>query len=172
MVDPYKPNLKKALGAKSVEHSPDSPLQMDTPMEEQIASLHEEVDALHRENAHLKVTINVHQKREEKYRKLLEEKWSDRTYPELVEAIQTYAEELSAANEEMSSTNEQLEMANKDLRQQRDRFGEQTHELERMNQQFLYQKRLLDSILATLPHAVTVFDRDGRIIWMNAQAAA
>jgi PAS domain S-box-containing protein len=173
MIGPDKPYRKKALNAKAVEHAPDSlPIETDLSMKEQITSLQEEVNALRRENAELKERTKVHRNRGEKYRKLLEETWSQRTHPEQVEVIQTYAEELSAANEEMSATNEQLEMINKDLRQQRDRFSEQTHDLERLNQQFLYQKRLLDSILARLPHAISVWDRDGRALWMNDRAAA
>jgi PAS domain S-box-containing protein len=66
--------------------------------------------------------------------------------------------------EEFQVTNEELEVGNEELRTQTDDLQNLSTELHR-------QKRLLDSILSTLPHHVSIWDADGRLHWMNERMA-
>ncbi len=66
---------------------------------------------------------------------------------------------------EAATVAEEIGMQGEELRQQGDELVRTCNELER-------QQRLLDGVLGALPHQVSVWDRDDRLVWANARFAA
>lgn len=64
-----------------------------------------------------------------------------------------------------------LHRRNTDLGVQEEELRAQTEELAELNANLAFQYDLLDTIFATVPHHVSVWDGDGRCLWMNNQAA-
>gem|GEM_PF-568519 len=73
-------------------------------------------------------------------------------------------EELAATTEEITGQNEELHALDEELRSQAEELMHLSRDLDR-------QRRLLDSILGTLPHHVNLWDAEGRYVWMNQRVA-
>ena len=80
--------------------------------------------------------------------------------------------ELKQAQVELHRRNEDLGAQNEELQMQEEELRVQTEELAQLNADLTFQHDLLDTIFATVPQHVSVWDRDGRYVWMNEQVAS
>ena len=99
--------------------------------------------------------------------------WSDVT--DLSRALdgqqrrRTEAEVQARRQEVMAET---LAQQYEEIQAQEEKLRVQTEELAQLNADLTFQHDLLDTIFATVPQHVSVWDRDGRYVWMNEQAAS
>jgi two-component system, chemotaxis family, CheB/CheR fusion protein len=80
-----------------------------------------------------------------------------------VEELETTNEELQSTNEELETMNEELQSTNEELQTINDELRVRSDELNQVN-------GFLDSIFTSLRAAVTVLDRDLRVLVWNARA--
>lgn len=93
------------------------------------------------------------------------------------EELQSSNEELETTNEELQSTNEELQTAYSELKvlyDDKDKRAKQledlTSKLTNKTEEFRKQKELTEGILDTAPIAITMVDKDGKIIYANTYA--
>jgi two-component system, chemotaxis family, CheB/CheR fusion protein len=79
------------------------------------------------------------------------------------EELQTTNEELQSTNEELETMNDELQSTNEELERSNDELRERTSELNRVNEFF-------ESVLTSLGSAVTVLDRQQRVLVWNRAA--
>ena len=97
----------------------------------------------------------------------------------LNEELQSSNEELETTNEELQSTNEELQTAYAEMKvlyEDRDRkanYLEKAKEsLELRTGDLERQKKLTETIFETVPIAITMVDRKGKIVFSNSRAAS
>lgn len=93
------------------------------------------------------------------------------------EELQSSNEELETTNEELQSTNEELQTAYSELRVLYEDKEKRTKQLESLteklrdkSEEYRTQKELTQGILDTAPIAITMVDKDGKIIYANTHA--
>ncbi len=79
--------------------------------------------------------------------------------------------ERKRAEIELHQRNEELGAQNEELQAQEEELRFQAEELARLNADLGFQHDLLDTTFATLPQHVSVWDRDGRYVWMSQRVA-
>jgi two-component system CheB/CheR fusion protein len=86
------------------------------------------------------------------------------------EELQSTIEELETTNEELQSTNEELETMNEQLQASNEEMQAINGELRQRTEELNQTNAFLASILASLPHAAVVVDRDFNILMWNERA--
>jgi two-component system, chemotaxis family, CheB/CheR fusion protein len=86
------------------------------------------------------------------------------------EELQSTVEELETTNEELQSTNEELETMNEELQSTNEELQTINEELRNRSDELNQVNAFMESILASLPGAVVVVDREFRILVWNSKA--
>jgi len=93
------------------------------------------------------------------------------------EELQSSNEELETTNEELQSTNEELQTAYSELRVLYEDKEKRTKQLENLTEklgekteEYRKQKEITEAILDTAPNAITMVDKDGKLIYANNYA--
>ncbi len=79
--------------------------------------------------------------------------------------------EAQQNSRDLEASNRSLVAANERLRRQTEELHASTDSLTALTQELAYQKQLIDSVVSTLPHHISIWSEDGRWLWMNRRAA-
>ncbi|MDI6719607.1 MAG: PAS domain S-box protein [Methanomicrobiales archaeon] len=79
--------------------------------------------------------------------------------------------EVQQNSRDLEAFNRSLIAANDRLRRQTEELQAYTDSLATLTQELAYQKELIDAVVSTLPHHISIWSEDGRWLWMNRRAA-